>query len=54
MPNRKTVLLVQVDLDNVPGAFYNPESAKTYIQMILNNAIPHYDPQVKRLPFADH
>lgn len=54
MPTRKTVLLIQVDLDAVPGAFHTPESAKTHIQNILNGTIPHYDPQVRRLPFATH
>ena len=54
MPRRKTVLLVQVDLDAVPGAFHTPESARVHIQNILSNAIPHYEPEVKRLPFATH
>lgn len=54
MPRRKTVLVIQVDLDSVPGAFHTPESAKKNIQAILDNAIPHYEPRVERLPFATH
>jgi hypothetical protein len=54
MSRRKTVLVIQVDLDSVPGAFHTPESAKNNIQAILDNAIPHYEPRVERLPFASY
>jgi len=54
MPTRKTVLLVQVNLDPVPGAFHTPQSAMSHIQTILDSSIPHYEPEVKRLPFANH
>lgn len=54
MPTHKTVLLIQVDLEVGPGTIRTPENAKTTIQNILTTSIPHYDPQVRTLPFADH
>lgn len=45
---RKTVtLIVKVELDDVPGTFHTPESAERVVQQILENAIPHYNPEVE-------
>jgi hypothetical protein len=45
---RQTVsLIVTVELDDVPGEFHTPESAERVIQIILENAIPHYNPEVE-------
>lgn len=42
----RITLLVDVELDPVPGAFHTPESAERNIQNILSRMIPHYKPTV--------
>jgi hypothetical protein len=39
-------LVVEVDLDPMPGAFYTPESAQRILQNYLLQAIGHYNPVV--------
>ena len=39
-------LTVTVELDGMPGAFHTKEYAQEYIQWLLNNNIPHYNPKV--------
>jgi hypothetical protein len=49
MPNgQRVTLVVEVDLDAVPGAFHTPESAEEHVRQILINSIPHYWPTVHR------
>lgn len=44
---RKTVkFTVSVELDPLPGAFHTEESARLWIEAILENILPHYNPQV--------
>jgi len=47
MDRTKATLIVEVELDAVPGAFDSPESALFHLQNILTNAIPHYYPRVR-------
>ena len=42
----RITLEISVDLDDVPGTFSTPESAKHSIQIILGNQIGHYHPLV--------
>lgn len=42
----KIDLLVQVDLDPIPGAFHDEESARECLEAILRQRIPHYNPMV--------
>ena len=44
MERKRIKLVVEVDLDPVPGAFHTKEDACFRIQQLLMNAIPHYDP----------
>lgn len=37
-------LLVEVDLDPIPGAMHSPESAQRIVENALKNVIPHYNP----------
>jgi len=46
MPRKRITLTVEVELDDVPGVFHEPESAQRVIQDILENSIPHYEPTV--------
>lgn len=42
----RIMLQVFVDLDQVPGSFDTPESAKDIVQSILDQRIDHYNPNV--------
>lgn len=44
---RTTTLLVTVKNDPVPGTFHTPESVQEQVQAMLNQAIPHYTPEVE-------
>lgn len=47
MQNRTRVTLtVEVDLDPMPGSFYDADDHVTHIQRMLDNAYPHYHPVV--------
>ena len=37
---------VFVDLDRIPGTFHTKESAAESVQSILEDRIPHYNPNV--------
>lgn len=47
MARRKARFVVEVELDDVPGTFHTPESAEIVIRHILDNSIPHYNPEVE-------
>ncbi len=49
MDRKRVKLIVEVDLDPVPGAFHTKESAVFYVQSILMRSIPHYDPSTDLL-----
>src|SRR4051812_7875839 len=42
----KAYMLVQVDLDPIPGDMHTDDSARENIQAVLNHAIGHYRPSV--------
>jgi hypothetical protein len=46
MSSRRITLTVEVNLDDIPGAFYTPEDALANIQIMLNQRISHYHPTV--------
>lgn len=46
MDRKKVTLIVEAELDDLPGEFHTPESAERVIQIILDNSIPHYKPIV--------
>lgn len=51
MPDRKrTVLIIAVDLDPIPGSMHTAESARTIIESRLKDIMPHYNPTVHRIP----
>jgi hypothetical protein len=43
----QVTLIVKVDLDDVPGAFHTAEQAQRTIQYLLDQSIPHYNPEVE-------
>lgn len=47
---RRTVMLVIVDLDPIPGDMHTAESAREIVQAKLNDAMPHYNPKVRAIP----
>ena len=44
MQRTRIQIIIEVDLDPVPGAFSTPESALYNIEDILVRSIPHYNP----------
>lgn len=46
IPRQRVHIDVEVDLDPVPGTFYDAEDHVTHIQRMLDNAYPHYHPVV--------
>ena len=46
IPRTRVTLHVEVDLDPVPGTFYDAEDHVTHIQRMLDSAYPHYHPVV--------
>jgi hypothetical protein len=47
MDRIKVKLIVEVELDIIPGAFHTPESAQACVQAILTSRISHYNPRVQ-------
>ena len=50
MARRRTVMIVSVDLDDLPGDMHTAESARSIIQIQLNNVMAHYNPKVNAIP----
>lgn len=49
MPERrKAYLTVEIELDDVPGAFHTIESAVDHVQIILDHQVGHYNPKVSQ------
>lgn len=46
METERIKLEVYVDLDSIPGAFHTTESARDFVEAILKQRIPHYNPTV--------
>ena len=42
----RLVVTVEVNLDDVPGAFHDPDDAAERVGQILRDRIGHYDPNV--------
>lgn len=53
MKRNRVKLIVEVDLDPIPGAMHTPMSAMEFVFAILNQRIPHYDPEVSLTAEAD-
>lgn len=47
---KRIALLVEVDLDEVPGIFHTEDSAIDNTRGILNHMISHYNPSVTLAP----
>lgn len=43
-------LVVEIDLDPVPGWGNSPEDHRALVQRLLNDAVPHYNPTVEVTP----
>lgn len=50
MERRRIQILVEVDLDPVPGSFHTGENTQEHIQHMLDGAIPHYNPVATYTP----
>ena len=50
MKRERHTIIVEVDLDPVPGTFSTKESAEQCVQAILRESIGHYNPQVVTAP----
>lgn len=46
MKRERSRLIVEIDLDPVPGWGNRPEDHLEYVRRILNGSIPHYNPTV--------
>lgn len=47
MPERKRIKMVlEINLDPVPGVFHTKEDARDIVDRILKNQLGHYDPSV--------
>jgi len=46
MNRPKSRLVVEIDLDPVPGWGNSPEDHRALVQRLLNDAVPHYHPTV--------
>ena len=53
LKRKRIKLVVEVDLDPIPGGMYSRESARVAVQAILNDRIKHYNPTVNRDPDYD-
>jgi hypothetical protein len=49
MAQKRVMLTVKVSLDPVPGVMHTQESACDYVQSILENQMPHYNPTVRSI-----
>lgn len=47
MERERVIIIVEVDLDPVPGWGNDPEDYVQHIQRQLDGSIPHYNPVVK-------
>lgn len=47
MKRVRTQILVEIDLDPVPGWGNDPQDYVNHIQQMLKQSIPHYHPEVK-------
>lgn len=53
--NRTRIMLATfVDLDPVPGTFHTADSARSCVNGILQQSIPHYTPIVSIVSYARH
>lgn len=46
-PKRRSRLIVQIDLDPVPGWGHAADDHRALVQGLLDEAVPHYNPSVK-------
>lgn len=46
MDRNRVTLIVEVDLDPVPGLFHTAKSAQETVQSMLDASMPHYNPTV--------
>lgn len=46
---RRSRLLVEIDLDPVPGWGNEPEDHVRLVQRLLDDAVSHYNPTVRRV-----
>lgn len=46
-------LVVFVDLDPIPGAFYDKQNARKHVEAILRNCINHYNPKAFVLEYPE-
>ena len=49
MERERVQILVEVDLDPIPGAFHTPDSALWQVEDILRGSIPHYNPMTTKV-----
>ena len=47
MKGKRATIIVEVDLDQVPGWGYDPEDFAKLIRKNLEETVPHYNPSVK-------
>lgn len=47
MERHRVTLIVDIDLDPVPGAFHELEDMRMRVERMLNEAVPWYKPEVK-------
>lgn len=46
MTRTRICLMVEIDLDPVPGTFHTPASAREQVERVLNATVSHYHPTV--------
>ncbi|WP_028637738.1 hypothetical protein [Nocardioides sp. URHA0032] len=46
-PRRRSHLVVEIDLDPVPGWGNNPDDHRALVQRLLDEAVGHYNPIVE-------
>ena len=47
LERRKAVILVEVELDQVPGAMHTAEDAAKHVEYCLDSMMKHYNPKTK-------
>lgn len=50
MSRRRTVMIIAIDLDDIPGDMHTAESARFIVRQTLMNSMPHYNPNVHAIP----
>ena len=50
---KKSVLVVKIRIDPIPGWGHEPEDHVKYLEKILSNLSPHYKPEVKLIRVED-